>query len=630
MNLQAKLTLAFILLVVVIVSTISVIDLGNTMQLQFEGTLERADVINPIATRFVMDTRNSQLDVSLREALRAKSLSNDLLDLLTNAKAILEIAVVDPKTEEILADSDPRFLGQTSGPYPDFRDLVQHAGLLTKLRVLLSHSPDYYKIERPLSTPSKEPVLLVRVIVAPALIYNAMKPSLTRKANVALAFIILAVAATFLVSAIAFRPLGRLRHQLDLIASGEFEPEKAAVPAVAGHAAAAAGRFARHERKPATDELSLMASKVSLLGQRLRGAQFEVSDLRGNIDRLLHDLEDAVFIFNRERRLVFASGSVEKFLGRERDGLAGQSIAEIFPPAAPLGLLVAQSSQTGRSLRNRRVPVVAAGDGVPGSAVVLLSVDTLDTVPGGVAAGSGLLVRLRDPEAQRKIGRELRTADRLAAISRISGGVAHEVKNPLNAILLHVEVAKARLSRGETDVNQQMEIISREILRLDRVVKTFLDFSRPVELNLSTVFLQDLMGEIVELARPQAEAAKIEVTVVQEAEGVEVRVDRDLMKQAVLNVVVNAIEAMPSGGELRFEASAGEDTAEIRVSDTGSGIPPELREKIFRLYFTTRKEGSGIGLAMTFRIVQLHDGTIDFASEPGKGTTFFIRLPIAV
>ena len=138
------------------------------------------------------------------------------------------------------------------------------------------------------------------------------------------------------------------------------------------------------------------------------------------------------------------------------------------------------------------------------------------------------------------------------------------------------------------------------------------------------------MREIVELARPQAEPPKIRVKVGQEADGVEVRVDRDLLKQAVLNMVVNAMQAMPEGGELRFEASASEDTAEIRISDTGAGIPPELREKIFRLYFTTKKEGSGIGLAMTFRIVQLHDGTIDFTSEPGKGTTFLIRLPIAV
>jgi signal transduction histidine kinase len=208
--------------------------------------------------------------------------------------------------------------------------------------------------------------------------------------------------------------------------------------------------------------------------------------------------------------------------------------------------------------------------------------------------------------------------------------VAHEVKNPLNAILLHVEVARAKLGRGDTDIGQQMEIISREILRLDRVVKTFLDFTRPVELKLDNVAFGDLLREIVDLARPQAVAKQIRIEVDERANGAEIRVDRDLLKQAVLNVVVNAIEAMPEGGELRFESSAAEDAAEIRVSDTGPGIPMELRDKIFRLYFTTKKEGSGIGLAMTFRIVQLHDGTIDFTSEPGKGTTFFIRLPLAV
>jgi hypothetical protein len=151
-----------------------------------------------------------------------------------------------------------------------------------------------------------------------------------------------------------------------------------------------------------------------------------------------------------------------------------------------------------------------------------------------------------------------------------------------------------------------------------------------MELKLSTVPLQKLVNEIVDLARPQAETLKIRVLVAQDAEGVDVRVDSDLIKQAVLNIAVNAMQAMPDGGELRFESSATEDAAEIRISDSGVGIPPQLREKIFTLYFTTKKEGSGIGLAMTFRIVQLHDGTIDFKSEPGRGTSFSIRLPIAL
>jgi signal transduction histidine kinase len=409
-----------------------------------------------------------------------------------------------------------------------------------------------------------------------------------------------------------FRAIGNIGQMLDRVTTGDY---------------AAGGP---PSGKGATDELSVITSKVSLLGERLRGAQFEVSDLRGNIDHLLQDLEDAVFIFNRELRLVFASGTVEKFLARGRSDLPGQLVSAVFPPSTTLGLLVEQSSQTGRAIRNRRVPLAAAGANGGGPSVVLLSVDILDSPPGGTAGPSGILVRVRDPEAQRKINRELQTADRLSAISKITSGVAHEVKNPLNAILLHVEVARSKLAHGDTEIGEQMEIISREILRLDRVVRTFLDFTRPVELRLDNVPMQELVREIVDLAQPQTAAANIQVSVCAEAEGVEVRVDRDLLKQAVLNVVVNAMQAMPGGGELHFEASAGKDTAELRISDTGTGIPAELRDKIFRLYFSTKREGSGIGLAMAFRIVQIHDGTIDFTSEPGKGTTFVIRLPIAV
>src|SRR5581483_3155309 len=277
----------------------------------------------------------------------------------------------------------------------------------------------------------------------------------------------------------------------------------------------------------------------------LRGAQFESADLRGNIERLFNDLEDAVFLFNRDRRLIFASGSVQKLLGRPRSELAGLSLPAIFPPSSTLGLVIADCMQTGKAIRNRRVPVTSEAEIPAGAPVLLLSVDGIEGAPGG---GAGVLVRLRDPEVQRKIGRQLQIADRLAALSRISGGVAHEVKNPLNAILLHVEVARAKLSSGNNDVAQEMDIIAREILRLDRVVKTFLDFSRPVELKLSTVTVDTLVAEIVDLARPQAEASNIKVEVQQQTEGVEVRIDRDLMKQALFNIVVNAMQAMGEKG----------------------------------------------------------------------------------
>jgi hypothetical protein len=579
MTLQARLTLYFVLLAVLMVTTIGAINLGNEMQAKFDDTLQRSRSFQRIAVDQVIQALNSDRQLTVREALRKPALVDSFMNIMRDSR-IEELAVVDPRNHnEILLDSYPGLLGGALKDCPDFEPLVKQANWYRKLRALRS-------VTRYQLTPTVLDVppafqLSVRAIIDPGLIADDIVPSLKQNVKVALGTLLCAVLATFLFSTVAFRPLAALRRQLDLVTAGQFEPGTSP------------------GGKPGSDEFSIMASKVSLLGQRLR-----------NIDRLLQDLEDAVFVFNRDRRMVFASGSVEKFLGKQRASFPGAAMDDVFPSSTALGLLIAQAAQTGRALRNRRV------------AGVLLSVDPLES--------SGILVRLRDPEVQRKLGRELQTADRMAAISRISGGVAHEVKNPLNAILLHVEVARAKLTRGDTGVGPQMEIISREILRLDRVVKTFLDFTRPVELNFSHVLLHELVGEIVDLARPQAGAAGIRISVHQEAEGAEVRIDRDLLKQAVLNIVVNAMQAMPDGGELRFASSVTEDTAEIRVGDTGPGIPLELRDKIFRLYFTTKKEGSGIGLAMTFRIVQLHDGTIDFTTEPGKGTTFFIRLPIAV
>ncbi|HTP33096.1 MAG TPA: ATP-binding protein [Candidatus Acidoferrales bacterium] len=596
MSLRAKLTLGSVALATILVTIITAVGFGNLMRFQFRDTLARAELIQSAATEAVIATLNRYDD--WKRAVNDPELNAQLLKLASAYKGILEISLVSADGNELILASTlgEKRAGTIVYPrYPDFTPLAG-GGLLQQVRALFPGEPQSYKLDKEVG-PGNVPLLYVRVLVNPTLIRDDLTPSFRQNLDIALITIAAAVLITFLASAVAFRPLSRISRMLDLVARGEYEAEKAA-PADRGG-----------------DEFAVIASKVGLLGQRLRGAQDEASGLRGNIDRLLADLEEAVFLFDPDRRLIFASGSVGKFLSGDRAGLAGKPLNELFPPSETMGDLLDHAVTTGNAIRNRRVPYRFPP-------VVMLSLDMLDR--------SGFLVRLRDPEAQRQLNRQLQTADRLAAISRISGGVAHEVKNPLNAILLHVEVARAKVARGENDVSPEMDIIASEILRLDRVVRTFLDFSRPVELKLVNIQVHDLVNQIVDLARPQATAGGIQVEVRQEAEGTEVRVDLDLMKQAVLNVVVNAMQAMPGGGRLGFESCVKADTAEIRVSDTGTGISPELRDKIFRLYFSTKTKGSGIGLAMTFRIVQLHDGTIDFTSEPGKGTTFLIRLPIAV
>lgn len=233
--------------------------------------------------------------------------------------------------------------------------------------------------------------------------------------------------------------------------------------------------------------------------------------------------------------------------------------------------------------------------------------------------------------AMEGIAKQLDVATRLAAISRLTSGVAHEIKNPLNAIQLRLELLKARLGESDPELDAELDLLSREVLRLNRVVKTFLDFSRPVNVHFEDVDLAKLARDLVDFVKPQAGAANIAVDCSVPEGPCSISGDPDLLRQAVLNLITNAIEAMADqgGGRLCLSVEAAADKWVLKVSDTGPGIPEEMRDKVFQLYFTNKPSGSGIGLAMTYRAAQLHNGSVGFESEGGKGTTFRMEFPAA-
>ncbi|MGI8991083.1 MAG: sensor histidine kinase [Bryobacteraceae bacterium] len=608
---QTRLTLWSIIVMALIVGFVSALDLSDEIERQFQSNLSRADLIRRVAVNEVVNILGPDSRLPSARIADNPRVSQEFRDLLTDSHSLVEIAVCDP-TGKILIDSDSNRIGQQFPPMEDFGSLVSRTKWWNKLRVLLWDKSSYQISQALAASPQAGPMLFVRVAIHPTLIRNDMMPSIQTHAGISIASIVGAMLAALLFSTVVFRPLGRLDEMLDLMAKGDYEIQPAG------------------PKPPSNiDAFGAVTSKVTMLGQALRGKQSQLSDLKDISERLLDQMEDAVLIFGRDRRLIAAAGTVEKFLPLPRSELLGRTLQEVFPPATSIGLLVAQATQTGRTVRNRRVPMARADGLDDRTPIALLSLETMDGGP-NLEPGAGVLIRLRDPEATRQIGRQLQTADRLSAISRLTGGVAHEVKNPLNAMLMHVELARMKMAHGDCDLEPQMDVISNEILRLDRVVKTFLDFTRPVQLNLTEVPLDAFVNDLAELARPEAAACGIEIVVRQSPEAVSIDVDADLLKQAALNIVVNAIEAMTEGGKLEIMSGIKGDEAEIRISDTGPGIPPSVREKIYDLYFTTKKQGSGIGLAMTFRIVQLHDGTIDFSSEPGKGTTFVMRFPIAI
>jgi signal transduction histidine kinase len=593
------------LVMALIVTLVSISDMIGEINRQFEHSLDNGTVILSYTPSLINDETAKSPEPLLADAIaHSERLKKKIFDLAVAWRAVDEIAVTDPKGR-ILVSSFERPPGQIFVTRPDFRELVERDHWWVKWRVLFWTDNIYQLSETLRDAQTGKTELMVHVLLVPAYLRQNVELILRDHAWVAIFSVAFSVLAAFLFSTVAFRPLGQLAKMLDLVAVGDYEFQQ--VP------------------PSSSDEFGAVASKVSLLGRQLKGAQSEFSDLKGNFERLLDEVEDAVLVFGRDRRLIAAAGAVEAFLSRSRVELVGLAVNEIFPVGTTLGLMLAQAIQLGRPTHNRSVAIPTGTDesGQIRIKRALLGVEFLGDQ-------GGMLIRLRDPEASRQIGRQLQTADRLSAISRLTSGVAHEVKNPLNAILMHVELAKLKLAHGDHDLEQQMEVISSEILRLDRVVKTFLDFTRPVHLNLSDVALTAFVRELADLARPQAEANNIEVAVEDPADPITITVDPDLLKQAVLNIVVNAIEAMPAGGKLKFWSGARGDQAEIRISDTGPGIPSAVRDQIYNLYFTTKEKGSGIGLSMTFRIMQLHDGTIDLESDAATGTTFSLRLPMAV
>ena len=249
--------------------------------------------------------------------------------------------------------------------------------------------------------------------------------------------------------------------------------------------------------------------------------------------------------------------------------------------------------------------------------------------PEGSNSAAVALVSLRDAESVRRLESQIEMSNRLAAISRLTSGVAHEVRNPLNAIVLHLEALKSKLIDPGEGITEHLAIIAREIYRLDRVVRTFLDFTRPVRLNLQETDVNALVQEVVGLAAVEADARHIQVNF--EPNGIRpvVRVDRDLIKQAILNVVLNGCQATPDGGRLFLSERIVNGVVELSVADQGPGISPEIQDKVFDLYFTTREKGSGIGLPLAFRAFQLHNGTVEFQNRAEGGVEFRLCLPLA-
>jgi two-component system, sporulation sensor kinase E len=245
----------------------------------------------------------------------------------------------------------------------------------------------------------------------------------------------------------------------------------------------------------------------------------------------------------------------------------------------------------------------------------------------------GNVIHIEDVTEKRAKEARLRRAESLAALTTLTAGVAHEIKNPLASIGIHIELIRKAIGGRQTvsaaKVSENLEVIKEEVERLNRIVVDFLFAVRPMNTELVLDDPNRLVRELLEFMRFELEQAGVQVELQLQEPSPQIRLDEKYFKQALLNIVKNAIAAMPQGGRLRVETVRKGNTLQLKVSDTGVGIPEEILDKIFEPYFTTREFGSGLGLTLVYKIVKEHLGDIAVSSKPGEGTTFTLSFPIA-
>lgn len=522
---------------------------------------------------------------------------------------IYEVTMVD-RAGTALISSDSSIIGRPMERRTNLEVLV-NGSFLEQLRALFGPQ-SVYEYVLPFKLGS-EPFGEVRIGINTALLRHEISPRLNSAGLLALGAVVISTLLAAATSHVTLAPLTRISEQLDRIS-------REAAASSLGAPAATAQPARGHE-----DELGQVSSKINRIGEQIRSVREIFGTLRENMNQVMAGMDDGLLLFGADGRNVLASPAVEKFLGVKPESLLGMSAQEVFPPAHPVGRAL---QFEGEQLAGAEAAEVTL-DGVSRVKRAAVNVQLIGGSDAPEKRPLGALLTLRDLDSIERIGSQLEISERLAALGRVTAGVAHEVKNPLNSMRLWIENLKENLPAGEEEPRKAVKILDNEIDRLDRVVRTFLDFTRPVELKLEETSLAELCAEVVALAQPQIRKAQVEVAQEIEAGLPPTLADRALLQQALLNLVLNACEAMNGGGRLTLSLLRKGEMGEIAVADTGCGIPPELHGKIFQLYFTTRPGGSGIGLATTYRIVQLHNGSIDFSSETGRGTTFRIELPLA-
>ena len=627
LGIKGKQVLGVTSIVGVVVVLLSILYLADLARVSLEESRARAELVaNAILHRAgVVVTANAD-PVAAYRALHDDPGLRSILESSLYAKNVTFAAIADVDGKAV-AHADPAREGEVLTAGGDLAGLLARSSL-SKLQAIYTGQGQNLEFRQPLRLGDTD-FGSIRIGVSTLLVRQDLDASLGPAVVTAFVALAIAVLSAWLLAQLLLRPIHVIRSGLTRLGKGELG--------------------VRLDLSQ-DDEFGELGTFFNTVSAQLSADRSHMAGQVANLESAVQHLEDAVAIVNPRGELLFANPAMRELLP---EATPGTSLEQLVRAGHPLRGL---SEQTLVS-RGSSGPVSATFPDSKGELRERLIMSHAINDPAGDLVAVMLVAR--DLNYLSQVQSTIRYSRKLAALGRLSAGVAHEVKNPLNAMMIHLELlrqqftsraaghsstsaaraalgaavaAEAPVAVDTVDTDRALEhvdVIANEIHRLDEVVQGFLKFSRPEDLKLQPVDLAALVDEVVPIVRPEAERAGVEL-VADPVQVPDVNGDPAMLRQAFLNLALNACHAMPSGGTLRIhcESVRGHLVA-ISFADTGIGIPPEHLQRIFDLYFTTKEKGSGIGLSMVYRTVQMHDGEIEVQSTPGVGTTFRVLLPQA-
>jgi PAS domain S-box-containing protein len=574
----------------------SVVNLSALARLTIDETRSRAELLAETlyhqASRVIRQHGRDGIEEAISQD---PSLASYAEGVVGYSPTIMYVAITSG-TDIALVHSNPTARGEPVPTAPSLAAFADENPLAQLWALAKGHQ--VLEVSVPFEVDGK-PFGSVRVAISTLLLREEIAGAVVRNVLLATGAVLAAFVASFWLANRLLAPIEMLRRELVRIDPGEGEPPL----------------DLRNEA-----DVSRVAEFFASMSRRLADGRLGREGESGWLSTMLGGLTDAVVVVNGQGSVLSLNRPAEKLLARRRDELEGKSLEELVPRDHPVNRVVKRALSRGESIGPTNVRI----EDSERRTVYALSAQVLRDANGI----SGVMVSARDMDKLSRLGSHLSYSQKLAALGKLTSGVAHEIKNPLNAMVIHVALLREKIARaGPPDAQSSLDTLEQEIRRLDRVIQGFLKFTRPEDLQLTSVTLPELLEEVVQLVSAEAEALGIVIAADVSTALPPVYGDRELLQQVFVNLMRNAIEAMPEGGRLDLSARPVEESIEIAVADTGVGVDPDLLDKIFDLYVTTKSTGSGIGLSVVYRIVQLHGGEVTVESRKGEGARFLVRLP---